>query len=151
MTTRIRPATHDDIPRIVEMATVFYADSPYADLAPMTREAAAGLAILTMQTGTMLVAESDGALVGMLCLHIDPFVFNASVVFANEIVFWVAPEARGGMTAIRLIRSGEDAARAAGASRIRMATLASSPEQADQLYLRTGYALTERFYTKELA
>jgi GNAT superfamily N-acetyltransferase len=147
----IRNATHADIPRIVEMAQRFYPESPYPAIADMTRESVAGLAILTMESGVMLVAEQDGQLAGMVCLHIDPFLFNPAVSIAHEIVFWVEPEHSGGMLAVRLLKAAESAVKARGATWSRMAVLASSPPQAVGLYERNGYTRSESYYTKKVA
>lgn len=155
----IRPATMDDVPAIVEMAKRFYPESPYPTIyGDMPAEQAAGLAIVAMQgmaehgivPGVMLVAEHGGALVGMLCAHIDPATFTPAVI-AAELVWWVEPEHRGGMTAVRLLRAGEAAARERGADVFNMAALATSPEEAHQILQRMGYAPTHTIYTKRLS
>ena len=154
----IRPATMDDIPQIVAMAKRFYPESPYPHIyGDMPEEQAAGLAIVAMQgmadsgivPGIMLVAEHDGALVGMLCCHVDPATFTPAVI-ASELVWWVEPEHRGGMTAVRLLRAGENEAEARGATVFNMAALATSPEEAHRIYERLGYAPTHTIYTKRL-
>jgi L-amino acid N-acyltransferase YncA len=145
----VRPATHDDIPRIVEMARDFYATTAYPDLfGPMANESAAGLAILTMQSGVMLVAETDGAVVGMVCLHVEPFLFNPDAGrIASELVWWIEPEHRGGTLAGRMLKAVNDACTALDAVP-RMATLASSPPQAQALLERYDYRETERYFTR---
>lgn len=147
----IRTATREDIPRIVEMAERFYPESGYGEaFGPMQRESIAGLAIITMERGVLLLAEHEGEVVGMICLHLDHFLFNVDVRVAVELVFWIEPEHRGGMAAVRLLKAGEAAAREAGAHVMRMAVLATSPAQASGLYERTGYAASDRFFTKAL-
>jgi GNAT superfamily N-acetyltransferase len=155
---KIRAATLEDVPAIVEMAKRFYPESPYpAIYGDMPKEQAAGLAIVAMQgmaeqgivPGVMLVAELDGQLVGMLCAHIDPATFTPAVI-AAELVWWVEPEHRGGMTAVRLLRAGEADAKARGATVFNMAALATSPDEARQILQRLGYAPTHTIYTKRL-
>lgn len=154
----IRPATRDDIPRIVEMAERFYPQSPYpAIYGDMPRTQAAGVVIVMMQgmtehgiqPGVMLVAEKDDELVGMLALHLDPATFTPEVV-AGEIVWWMEPEHRGGMGAIRLVRRGEQEAKVRGATVCRMAVLGTSPHEASEILQRIGYAPTEWIHTKRL-
>jgi GNAT superfamily N-acetyltransferase len=154
----IRAATMEDIPQIVEMAERFYPESPYpAIYGDMPKAQAAGLAIVAMQgladsgiaPGVMLVAEQDGVLIGMLCCHIDPATFTPAVI-AAELVWWVEPEHRGGMTAVRLLRAGETAARERGATVFNMAALATSPAEAREILKRLGYAPTHTVYTKRL-
>lgn len=154
----IREATHQDIPQIVEMAQQFYPASPYpAIYGDMPAEQAAGLVIVMLEgmashgvaPGVMLVAEHEGRLVGMLCLHLDAATFTPEVI-AGEIVWWMDPEHRGGITAVRLVREGEKAAQAKGATVSRMAVLGSSPDEAGKMLQRLGYAPTETIFTKRL-
>lgn len=146
----VRRATEEDIPRIVEMAERFYAVSGYERIAPMTKESVAGLAIITMGSGVMLVAEHAGAVVAMACLHVDHFLFNIGVKVAHELVYWIEPEHRGGMLAARMLKAIEQGAREVGASWVRMATLASSPPQASALYERMGYTPSESYFCKQV-
>lgn len=154
----IRTATIEDVPQLVAMAQRFYPLSPYpAIYGDMPDAQAAGLVIVSLQgmaehgiaPGVMLVAEHGGELVGMLCAHIDAATFTPAVV-AGELVWWVEPEHRGGMIAARLIRAGEEAARARGATVFNMSALATSPEEAGAMLQRFGYAPTHTIYTKRL-
>lgn len=149
MSYTIRPATMEDVPAIVAMAERFYPASGYLELyGPMSKDSAAGLAIITIETGVMLVAERDGEHAGMACLHVDRFLFNADVVVAHELAFWIEPEHRGGMLAARMLRAIDEACEARGVTRTRMALLRSSPPQAEKLYLRRGYVPTESYLTR---
>lgn len=148
--TRVRPATESDIPRIVEMAQCFYRTTAYASIAPLALESAAGLAIVTMQQGVMLVAEQGDDVVGMVCLFLEPFTFNTAVMVASEIAWWLEPSARGGGAAAQLLLAADEACRARGAQVIRMALMANSPPQAAALYERFGYVHTDSHYTKVL-
>lgn len=149
----IRPATLGDVDAIVAMSQRFYDASDYPALyGPMAKESAAGLAIITMDTGVMLVAEEAGAVVGMVSLHVEPFLFNpdSPKKTASELVWWIEPEHRGGMLAARLLKAVNAACDAIGAIP-RMATLAGSPPQAGALLQRMGYTPTETYYTREAA
>lgn len=146
----IREATHGDIDVIVGMAQQFYATTSYAEICPMEDVQAAGLAILLMDTGVMLVAEHEGVVVGMTGLHIEPFTFNPSVMMATELVFWVNPESRGASVAAQLLSAITAACRDKGCHFIRMMTLHDSPPQAAMLYEREGYAPSEHAFTKRL-
>lgn len=154
----VRPATEADIPRIVEMARRFYPESPYPPLyGPMADQQSAGLALVamngygdTIDPGVMLVAEDGDQIVGMVCLSADRATFNPAVRTTNELVFWVEPEHRGGMAAVRLLKAAEAEAKAKGFEVNRMAVLSSSPAQAAALYERMGYVQTETYYSKRL-
>lgn len=144
----IRTATHDDIPRIVEMAERFYAQTRYADITPMAKESAAGLAIVLMDQGVMLVAERDGVVVGMAGLFIEPFTFNVSKTVATELVWWVELEHQRSGIGMDLLAAIEPACRAKGADVIRMMCLAGQCEGAEAIYSRMGYVPSEHAYTK---
>ena len=146
----IRHATHDDIPRIVEMAQDFYAQTSYAQIVPLAKESAAGLAILLMADHILLIAEHEGQAVGMAGLFIEPFTFNISKTVATEIVWYVEPDARATGAGQALLTAIEPAAMAKGAHLVRMMTLHSSPPQAAALYARRGYVPTEHAFSKEL-
>ena len=154
----VREATLDDVPGIVEMAQRFYPLSPYpAIYGDMPVEQAAGLAIVALQgmaehgiaPGVMLVAEEGGTLVGMLAMHLDAATFTPAVI-AGELVWWMEPEHRGGIGAVRLVREGERQAKARGAHVSRMAVLGTSPHEASEILQRLGYAPTEWIHSKRL-
>ena len=146
----IRSATHEDIPRIIEMAQAFYATTNYPSIAPMPDEQAAGIIIITIKSGVMLVAETEGELVGMICIHVDAFIFNPAVQFPNELAFWVEPEHRGSTTAMRLVRSAEEALRVLGVPVSRLARLPNSQESLDGFYEVMGYKPDESYVIKRL-
>jgi len=147
----VRPATRADIPRIIEMGRRFYAASGYETIAAASNPSIAGLAIITMDQGVMLVAESDdGDVIGMACLFLEPFVFNPSVTVASELAWWIEPEHRGGLLARKMMLAIEEACRAREVGVIRMAALETSPPQAAALYERMGYARSDSHYMRIL-
>lgn len=149
---KIRPATEADIPRLVEMAEAFYATTDFAAHSPMSKPSAAGLAILCMRDGVLLVAEDDaGALHGMAVLYVSGCLFNVSLLTAEEIAWWIEPEARGGMLAVRMLKAVEQACADKGVDVIRMAALKDSPPAAIALYEKRGYARSDSHYMKVIA
>lgn len=147
----VRKATREDIPRIVEMAERFYATTPYAEHVPMAKESAAGLAILTMESGVMLVAECGEGVVGMVCLYVDQFTFNINRTVAHELAYWIEPEHRGGMLAARILKAIEAACLELGVDWIHMAHLPTSPEMTGRLYERFGYSVSGTNYMKVIS
>ena len=146
----VRPATEADIPAIIGMSAAFYAGTSYAAISDMDDTAVITIAGMAIETGTMLVAEVDGALVGMVCLLVLPFLFNAKKTSAEEVAWWVDPDARSSGAGAALLAAIEPACLAAGADMIRMATLATSPSHAGILYERAGYVHSDTTYTKVL-
>jgi GNAT superfamily N-acetyltransferase len=149
--TKIRPATREDVPRIVEMAEQFYATTSYPGFAPLAKESAAGLAIVTMDHFLLLVVEVEGRVCGMVSLSFEPFTFNVNVTVANEIAWWMDPEVRGLGLATELLHEMEEACRAKGINVIRMALMANSPDKARILYERMGYVHTDSHFMKVLS
>ena len=147
----IRKATHDDIPRIVEMAADFYATTDFAAYGCMSKQSAAGLAILCMRDGVMLVAEECcGRIVGMACLYISGCLFNVSISTAEEVAWWIEPESRGGMLAVRMLKAIENACKEKGVDVIRMAAMKDSPRAAVALYEKRGYSRSDTHYMRAM-
>lgn len=147
----VRNATHDDIPRIVEMAQKFYEQTQHAKHIPMKKECAAGLAIITMEQGTMLVAEKDGKVVAMLSAFIDNFTFNDEVLMVNEIAFWVDESVRGTLVAVRLMKEARKICKSKGVLFFNMATLATSPDVAGRIYKAMGLEPVANIYMQALS
>jgi GNAT superfamily N-acetyltransferase len=143
----IRPATHDDLDAIVAMSAKFYATTTYARWAPMCPDTVRDLAAMLIDTGVMLVAEAEGAVVGMVGLCVAPFMFNRAKRGAYEVVWWVEPTAQGAGIGRALLAAVEPACRAAGCDIAQMVHLSTSPPQAAALYEREGYRHTESSYT----
>jgi len=135
---------------IVAMSARFYPTTHYADWCEMDEASVAGLATGLIENDVFYVAERDGELVGMIGLMIAPFLFNQNRKFAVEIVWWVAPDARGSRIASQLLAVVEQPCRDAGAERIQMVHMPNSPPQAAALYRHAGYAESEISFTKDL-
>lgn len=143
----IRNATEADLPAVVSMGERFYATTHYKDFAAYNPASVEALARMLMDTGILLVADDNGP-VGMVGLCVAPFAFNADVKAAYEVVWWVNPEQRGGLTGARLLKAIEPAAKDKGCAAIQMLHMSNSPPQAGQMYARMGYAHTESSWTK---
>lgn len=132
------------------MAHEFYASLSYNAIAPLPDTQAAGLAIVLMDSHILQVAEVDGAVVGMVGLLVEPFLFNPGYTIANEVIWWVDPEARRTGAAQGLLRAVDDETEKRGCAVVRMMTMAESPPQAAALYARHGYYASEHAFTKRL-
>lgn len=147
----IRKATLADVPAVVSMSAKFYPTTHYAEWTEMDEETVADLASSLIAEHVFFVAESEaGELVGMIGVLIAPFLFNRGQKFAVEIVWWVAPDARGSRAAAALLAAIEQPVRDGGANRIQMVHMPNSPPQAAALYLRAGYVESEISYTKDI-
>jgi len=146
----IRDATEADVDDIVAMSSKFYATTNYRSYTNMDADTVAGLVRMLIDTSIMLVAEDAGEVIGMAGLVIAPFLFNASIKGAHEVVWWVSPDSRGSGAGRELLREVELHAKEKGCRIIQMLTLSTSPAHAGQTYERSGYAHSETCYTKEI-
>lgn len=145
----IREATPADVETIVRLGLSFQASTEYA------RHLRASEAALRVSAQAALVnpdvaawiAERDGVAVGMIAamLYVQPF---SGALIGSEIVWWMEPEARGGLTALRLLRRAEAWALSRGATRFQM--MAPTPE-VGKFYAGIGYELIETHYQRSLA
>ena len=147
--TPIRPATLEDVPRLVAMGRRFLASSAYAGTIAENpaQMAACATALITAPDGVVLVAEGPGGLVGMLGLLIVSHALSGERV-AGEVFWWVEPEARG--DGLRLLRAAEAWACGRGATRIQMIAPRAVPA-VGRVYARRGYAPIETLYSRTLA
>lgn len=146
----IRHATDADTDAIVAMAERFYATTGYAQWADFDPVQARLLADLIRANGVLLVAEVDGAVAGMVGLIVGPSLCNAHVLVANEVMWWVNPEARHSGAGVALLDAVKPACIAKGAAAIQMVHLHDSPPQAAALYEQRGYRHTESSYTLQV-
>jgi len=149
----IRHATIEDTPALVAMAREFIQYGNHPIFMSITDEQLAQRVADLMSLGdavTMLVAEVDGRVVGMLVGTLTAPWFAPSTVMAAELAWWVQPEARGTTVAVRLVKEYEAWAINHGAQIIAMSSLNNGEaERVANMLRRMGYAQSERTYTKE--
>lgn len=148
----VRKATPADRQLVLAMGASFYANTHYPDaVAAYDPESVLGLIDVMTASGVLLIAEDDGAPVGMVGLAIAPFTFNASFPMAYEVMWWVSPGSRGQGAGKALLLAVEPACVAAGAKGIQMIHLANSPPEAAAMYHRMGLTPTETSLFKRIA
>jgi len=87
--------------------------------------------------------------IGMAAAMVAPAFFNANVIQAVELFWWVNPDARGVGGA--LLEGLEQAVKDKGASHLSMLCLESmEPQKVGEMYKRRGYSPVEHSYMKEL-
>ena len=140
----IREATVRDIPRLVDMGTRFVQQTEYAAHVPVNPGQMARTAewLIESETGTVLVAEKDGRLVGMLGL--THFTHPLSGLPTTGELFWWSESPGEGL---RLLKRGEQWAREQGA--ITMQMIAPN-ERVGAVYERLKYQRTETNYQRSL-
>jgi len=146
-TTRvIRPATRADVPALVVMGQQFAQTEMYRDVLHENPEQMAVVAtnLIEHESGTVLVLEREGVLVGMIGI-VCTLHFLSGEMYAGEVFWWVTPGQRG--DGVRLLRAAESWAIQHGAKTLQMI---APTERVGQFYDRMGFARMETSYQKEL-
>jgi GNAT superfamily N-acetyltransferase len=133
----IRLATHDDLPRIVELGAQFLSYSPYRDI-PLDPDAFAEFAGRLIDGGAIFLSE-DGFIGGLL----NPLYFNPAIVYAVELFWWA------GKTGTQLREAFEAWARDQGAQGVQFTGLANEREATiRKVYERAGFRAVEVGFIK---
>jgi GNAT superfamily N-acetyltransferase len=148
LSSEIRAAKVEDLPRLVRLAEQFYASSRFLQGFKLERFCATWSQLIESGVGGICLAEDGGDLVGALggVAYPDP---NSGDLVATEFFWFVDPHRRG--CGLRLYREFEAWARRLGCSQIRMVHLVDSmPDQLERLYTRLGYEKAEVHFVKGL-
>jgi GNAT superfamily N-acetyltransferase len=139
----IRSATRDDLPRLVELLAQLSLDSPREDLrSPRPAAYDAALEeVLADGRQTLLVAEVDGAIVGMACYIEVPNLSHVGRPYALVEDVVVAAAMRGQGYGEALMQRAIELARAGGCYKL---VLTSSKVRTDahRFYQRLGFKAT---------
>jgi GNAT superfamily N-acetyltransferase len=137
----IRDATVNDLPALRALGERMHAESPVFSTAKFDPGKLERLAVslIGMAGGIVLVATRDEKPVGFMAgLVAEHWITDA--VTASDFALYVEPEARGGPTAVRLVRAFEDRARQWGATDLTPGVSAGiNNPLAVKLYERLGY------------
>ncbi len=116
----IEAATIEDVPRLVELGALMHAEAPNFCELPFSRvKVAQTLVGLIQGGGVVFVARRGGEIVGGIAGGVAPNWFNDELQ-GFELAVFLAPEARHGLTAMRLVRAFFIWCQARGARRVRM-------------------------------
>lgn len=104
----VRPAEGEDIPWMMDQLKAFdsFADFPLP-LFPDTEQASGFLDNL-IATQPVFVSEKEGELTGFIAGFIHPHMYNPSLTVLTELLWWVAPDHRGGRSGALLFQAFED-------------------------------------------
>jgi hypothetical protein len=146
----VRRAIAADLPAILKMSAQFV---PSLGIGVEYDEVSASQTfanLLSQETSVLLVAEGD-EVCGMLGGLIYPHFFNTSRLIAQELFWWVDPEARGTRAGLLLWQGFEDWARGQGAHNVSMIAIAQMDcERIGRMYEKRGYRPMESSYVRTL-
>lgn len=143
----IRFATEADTQALIALGLAFVRESTYAaHVAENPAQIERVIAYLLAQpNATILVAERDGVVIGLIGLAIVPQLWSG-VLTAGELAYFVHPDHRGSI-GVRLMKAAEAWAGEHGAQAMSMI---APTEQVGQFYARMGYTALETNYTKRI-
>lgn len=140
----VRDAIEADIPRLVEMGRRFRSETSYSKYLADNPERMAQLGRQLLAKDGLLLAERDGAIVGMLGFIVHSHFISGEIA-AGEVFWWMEPEFRG--DGLKLVDEAKRRARLAGALYLDM--IAPSKRVA-RLYQHLGYEFVESTHRIQL-
>lgn len=150
MNPKIRMATEEDIPRIVEMGRSFWELTDYRSV-PYDPGSIEHWSRVMISQELLLVAEADGEVIASVGAVCAPLLGNVQFRVASELFWWVEPKYRSHGMGQALLMGIEAAARAQNVTFFNMIALNSvDPEAVAALYLAHGYKLFEWSFVKDL-
>jgi len=136
-----------EIQRLEDFARAFHAEANIGgEFSPENWRNGIGNLFLSNSLGAFGVFK-EGELVGVLVGQVSSNLF-ANVLTANELMWYILPDCRGSIEAVKLVKVFEDWAASKGASAVIMAHLKHSPEGIAAFYQKRGYAELETHYLK---
>lgn len=134
----IRPATEEDLPRLMEYADSFLSYHPITSLFPRDKTAVEAMLRKLMEGGNgVLLIHDQGAIGG----YIAPMWCAPSVTVATELFWWADAQGRS------LMKAFEEWARERGATMIQMLLIVGRKD-VSAIYDRAGYAPVELSYVR---
>ena len=147
----VRRAETADMPSCLDMTARFHAASPISGVAPFDRD---GMAVtlrgmMVNPRAGIWLALLDGKPVGIAGALLYPLYFNPAYEVAQELFWWLNPEARGSGGGEKLFQNVQIWAKDKGASAVFMIALADDRvDKMDKFYRRAGFQPMERTYMK---
>jgi predicted N-acetyltransferase YhbS len=154
MKGEIRKAQPEDLPALLDMGRDFFDHSANSAFTTFDENSLTATLIALMSGvagGSLLVAESDGEVVGMAACVVFPFYANHSTLISQELFWWVKPEHRKGIGGA-ILDELEAEAKRKGAKIFIGANLSGERSAAfERLYRRRGYTPAENTHLRILS
>jgi len=150
---RVRRANHEDIKAFVKQAEAFFAVSPMSERAAFDEPKFAKFCDQALESDTFAfwVVDRDGEIVGISGAMTFPLYFAPTIKIAQELFWWIEPEARGTSAGKQMMFEIEGWAEQVGASHLLMIALENDRSKTmERFYGRNGFAPLERIFIKEI-
>ncbi len=136
----IRQATSDDLPRLMAVASEFWALSPWSSMVDMSEIAVCGLLEKAIEGGSCFVGER-----GVIFGFMGPVWAAPDHKIAVELAWWGEGEG------LALLEAFETWAKDNGAIGVQMSTLGAEHDDKTEAKLReAGYKVSERGFFKRM-
>lgn len=138
--TTIRPATHDDTTRLMELAVAMHAESPRFSKLEFSHEKMLNLFyhLIDSEFCMVIVAERSGQVVGGLAAIVSEHWISNDLV-ANDLAVFMQKDARGSTAPARMIAQYVEWAKAKGAKFIQLGiSTGVMVEKTSELYRSLG-------------
>lgn len=146
----ISKATHLDLPDLVNMGRDFFYEAKWDEQGIEWDDKASEKTLSMMledENNIIFIAKTEVA-IGMICGVIYPVWYNHNVNMAQEFFWYVKPEKRRGV-GLKLLEALEKEVKARGVKTFAMLSVESMPKL-DDLYVKCGYAPSEKTFIKRL-
>lgn len=146
--TTLRRANVEDLPAVLRMAAAFITSGAYRDVLALNTGCLEALFLQLLDCGVVFLAEVDGQAVGMLAASVGTHPISGEPV-AGEVCWWVEPDYRGSVAAVRLLIAAQAWARdERGAASFQL--IAPAGSELGEFYERLGYREMETTYQLRL-
>lgn len=149
---RIREATVEDIPRLIELGREFFDMTELGKVTEYDPQSAGRcfMGLIESASSVVLVIEKEGTIIGGAGATIYPFYFNLGHKVAQEFFWFISEEHRGGAISIRLFNMLEAWAKEHGAETMVMIALGCNFTSVSEFYRRRGYFQQETNFMRRL-
>jgi GNAT superfamily N-acetyltransferase len=149
MAANVRPATRDDLPRLVELLSQLSLDAPREPAAARAEHERAFEEIVADPRQRLFVAERDGVVVGTLCLIVVPNLSHRGTPYALIENVVVDESARSsGVGDAMMVRAVAEA-KTMGCYKVALTSNKRRPD-AHRFYERLGFKATSEGFRLDL-
>lgn len=147
----IRPAKHEDIPRLVELGALLHKTSSFSRMSYNPEKVGDLLGQLIDGLGVVFAAEIDGQVIGGFAGALTEPWFGDDLI-AYDYSFFIEPGKRQGFIAIKLILAFQEWAKAKGAKEIQVGiTTGINVAGTTRLYRRLGFEYNGPLFRMEVS
>ncbi len=147
----IRDMEEKDIPYLIDLGYQLHQEGNFKNL-DYDREKCKklGNVLLTNPRFKCFISEDDKGYIGMIMGYIATYIFN-NQKYASDLLLYVDPKRRGGLSAARLIKAFEKWAKSNGAEEVRNGSMNGiNIKLIKELYEKLKYEITGHTFKKVL-